>query len=76
MSTKPTVHYDRSRPHIIVLGQSAVVFTLDHPSPFVSGDDTPAYTSRVLSVGPAAGEFETENTHYVPVDGAAVGGGV
>lgn len=66
---KPTVQYRADRLHLIQLGHSALVFPLGHPSDSVTGDgDTPARTSTVVRVEDN-GEFWTENTHYVPVEG-------
>lgn len=64
---KPIVRYDTSRPTHIGLGSSAVVTPVDHPNSsglIVNG--YPIRTSRVISLTVETGEFETDNTIYIP----------
>lgn len=64
--SKPTVHYRIDEHSYVVVGQSAMVRPVDHPSPLVS-NKTYAKTSPVVMVDYDSGVFETENTRYVPV---------
>lgn len=62
---KPVVHYN----HVFLapkVGRRAVVATVDHPSERVTNEGGPVFTSDVVSIGPGEGEFETQNTRYVP----------
>lgn len=69
--TKKIVHYRRNS----VLSQPFIsghiyLQTLDHPGPHVTNwpeGDGFVLTSRIVAIG-ENGEFETENTHYVPND--------
>ena len=69
-SKKPTVYYDKSKGLIgkesIVVGASAYVFPVNHPSMFVSNEGL-AITSTVLKHDKKTGEFETRNTIYKPL---------
>jgi len=47
------------------VGQSAIVKPVDHPSNLVSNERL-VITSHVTRVNKHTGEFETENTLYVP----------
>lgn len=58
---KPTVRYSPFGAFIVV-GTSAYVVALDHPS----WGHSPVTTSTVQSYDKATGEFETLNTRYVP----------
>jgi hypothetical protein len=63
---KPVVHYYLIRKHnYINVGQSASVYPVDHPSALVSNMRI-CHTSKVLWYDETTGEFETENTKYVP----------
>ena len=64
--SKPTVHYRIDEHSYVVVGQSAVVRPVDHPSPLVS-NKTYVKTSPVVMVDYDSGVFETKNTRYVPV---------
>lgn len=67
---KPVVHYDRSPSmYWIQVGFSAHVTPLDHPNHLEGHRVTnglPIRTSTVLSYDEETGEFETQNTKYVP----------
>ncbi len=65
MSDKPTVKFDMSQPYNIYSGAPAYVFPIDHPSKFVTNDET-VQTSTVLFVHASDKEvyFETRNTKY------------
>lgn len=60
---KKIVHYVPSEHDYIVVGSSAFVQPLDHPSPYVSNKMT-VRTSRVIEVFRDGAGFETENTIY------------
>jgi hypothetical protein len=69
LTVKPTVPYRADRVHCIQLGHSAICCPINHPGEAVTGDgETPVLTSSVMRVEDN-GEFWTENTHYVPVEG-------
>lgn len=63
--SKPTVRYDTFLPFYIVVGESATVFPIDHPSPLVSNQKF-VNTSEVVYYSKSTGVFETQNTKYVP----------
>lgn len=61
---KPVVHYTPELGDYIEIGRSATIFGVqDHPN--LGAMDT-VYTSRVIDIR-EDGEFETENTIYMPV---------
>ena len=62
---KPTVQYDPTLFHSILLGNSALVYPLDHTSPYVSNTKL-VKTSKVVFYNETTGEFETLNTLYKP----------
>lgn len=64
---KPIVHYEKNDNLMsqVQVGKPAVLFPVDHTSPFVSNTML-ALTSRVVSFDPLTGEIETENTCYIP----------
>ncbi len=64
---KKVVHYYRNREHnFIKVGQGAAVYPTDHPSALVSNMRI-CHTTKVLWYDETTGEFETENTKYVPL---------
>lgn len=63
---KPIVHYKGLAFHIAV-GRSATVFPVDHYNQELVSNTTFVHTSRVVSYDQKTGEFETQNTRYVPV---------
>lgn len=65
---KPTVQYDATRPCFIREGAHATITPINHPSLLVSNNGV-AVTSTVLVYNKETGEFETENTKYVPFFG-------
>ena len=65
---KPVVHY-RELCFPPVIGESAALYPVDHPSPYVSNTRV-ATTSAVVSYDEATGELETENTIYMPTEAA------
>ena len=60
--TKPVVHYNADAHKIIMVGFSAMVSTIDHPSEFVNNGQV-CSTSRVERLTDTG--FETVNTIYV-----------
>ena len=60
---KPLVHYRSA--DVFGIGKSAYVNPIDHPSPWVS-NTTVIMTTAVISHNKETGEFETENTRYIP----------
>lgn len=61
---KPLVHYDcNCTLSSITLGSPAIVFPTDHP---LCSNRGPVMTSVVVKHNKETGEFETENTRYVP----------
>lgn len=63
---KATVQYKPSKYDVINVGSRAMVYPVDHISPFVSNEAV-CYTSKVISVNYATGVFETMNSIYKPV---------
>ena len=63
---KQIVHYDNFKPTTIVVGKCATVFPIDHPDSVNVSNQVMVMTSLVLSHDPATGEFETQNSKYVP----------
>ena len=59
---KPIVHYISDGFTIIKLGERALIYPVDHPSPWVTNGRI-AHTSPIIRVGDD-GEFETWNTIY------------
>lgn len=64
---KPVVRYKALA--VCKVGDEALVFPLDHPGNRVSNAKV-ARTSRVVRYDRRSGEFETENTRYVPTEDA------
>jgi hypothetical protein len=64
---KKTVRYDRKKGAIIKTGQHAFVFPVDHDSVYVTNTKV-AMTSLVVKYDETTGEFETQNSLYVPAD--------
>lgn len=69
---KPTVHYHPTDLDIIELGRGAVIFPMNHPDKHNVSNTTLVFTSKVISVD-GQGNFETENTRYVPSTCPAAG---
>lgn len=65
---KPVVHYHKDAFVQIptLVGGCAMISPIDHPSVLVSNKCS-VITSPVVAFGDNAGEFETENTKYIPV---------
>ena len=64
---KPTVHYHKhTLDEFPRVGEFAFLQPADHPSELVSNTKI-AKTSRVVQCNWTRGEFETENTIYVPL---------
>ena len=49
-----------------IVGQSATVYPVDHPDMERVTNGQMAYTSSVVSYDETTGQFETQNTLYVP----------
>ena len=62
---KATVQYRPSVEGSIKVGYSALVWPVDHTSPFVSNEQV-AVISKVISYDPETGVFETLNSIYKP----------
>lgn len=66
---KKTVHYRKDSIQIpLKVNNITLLQTLDHPSPLVTNwpkGEGHVMTSQIVSIG-KNGEFETENTKYVP----------
>jgi hypothetical protein len=63
---KRTVFYDATKNVAnVAVGLHAVVWPINHTSENVS-NNLPVLTSRIMSVGPEYGEFETQNSIYMP----------
>jgi hypothetical protein len=60
---KQVVHYAKHKYQEIHVGQSAIVWPLDHPSELASNTSS-VRTSEVLSYDKETGTFETKNTIY------------
>ena len=60
---KPIVKYRAILPGFIVVGHSATVTAINHPSPLIF-PGAMVHTSEVLSYDEATGNFETKNTLY------------
>ena len=60
---KPVVKYKHDLNNFIELGMNALVFPLDHPSPYVSNQYL-VRTSKVIKLDKETGNFETVNTIY------------
>lgn len=69
---KPTVHYHPTPLDIIIVGRGAVVFPMDHPDKNHVSNTKMVFTSNVISRDDS-GNFETENTRYVPSTCPAAG---
>jgi hypothetical protein len=69
---KAVVHYTPSSDDVIVYGQSAWVYPVDHTSPLVSNTKI-VRTSPVVAIG-HSGQFETLNSVYKPVEYSTHGG--
>jgi hypothetical protein len=61
---KPIVNYIKEGA-IIIVGQNAIVVTLNHPSVGLVTPGHIALTSKVVAYCEESGDFETENTRYV-----------
>lgn len=66
MSNKRIVHYKPCLDDVIMLGHSALVYPVDHPSMFVS-NRVVCHTSKVVHIDDKTGVFETLNTVYKPL---------
>jgi hypothetical protein len=60
------VHYRPSEDDVIVKGYPATVYPIDHWNTEYVSNKKMVITSRVQTIWPN-GEFETENSHYIPV---------
>lgn len=64
---KKIVHYlPLVEGEYIRVGYNAIVTPIDHSGPFVS-NNKPVITSKVIRHNEETGEFETENTIYLPL---------
>lgn len=63
---KNDVEYNPYKGYRIVVGESAYVYPLNHPSPTVT-NSTVVATSPVVSYNASTGVFETKNTIYTPI---------
>jgi hypothetical protein len=65
MQTKPIVRYSHFiRPPVV--GESCVLYPLDHPDVYRVSNTTWAMTSPVVSFDADSGVIETQNTLYHP----------
>ena len=64
--TKPVVHYRRDLYHHIRVGESALVYPIDHPDSERVSNTGIAQTTEVLAYSSVTGIFETKNTLYKP----------
>lgn len=62
---KPVVNYNPFKGYDIAVGRPAFIYPINHPD---LSNTQYAITSKVIKYDEVSGEFETENTHYVPVD--------
>lgn len=60
---KPVVHYEIAHNNHIIVGESAIIQPIDHPSGYVT-NTTWASTSEVLKYSEEDHIFETLNTMY------------
>lgn len=58
------VHYTHVN-HPPEVGLSAVLYPVDHPSPYVPNSGMPIYTSPVVALDVSTGIIVTRNTVYV-----------
>ena len=65
MTKRKIVYYKVTPEDVITKGYPACVFPINHPSDYVSNTKF-VITSKVQTIWPN-GEFETENTHYIPL---------
>ena len=63
MIDKPVVRYKKDKGDLILLGQSAFIFPIDHPNSLVSNEKM-VRTSQVIHKNALTGDFETTNTFY------------
>jgi len=70
-NAKRIVHYRLDKEHRISIGRPALIYPIDHSSPYVTNTKA-VITSTVIVVRPD-GEFETMNTIYRPMHGHYVG---
>lgn len=70
MPQRKIVYYRPSHEDIIVKGYPGCVFPVNHTSEYVSNTKY-VITSKIQNVWPN-GEFETENSHYIPLRTANV----
>lgn len=63
---KQTAIYHPNKYERIIVGESAIIFGVNHPDKVNCPTGLMVYTSRVVSFDEITGVFETENTTYSP----------
>jgi hypothetical protein len=64
---KKKVHYRANTTLVIMKGVQAIIETVDHPDSANVSNTKYVITTPVVWVDYATGEFETQNTYYVPM---------